>query len=81
MDKTAIASGIQQIFASVFSQPDIVITPDLTADRVPKWDSLSHLTMIAEVEKHFQVKFKLKELVGMKNVGELIDLIHSKKTA
>jgi acyl carrier protein len=35
--------------------------------------------MIAEVEKHFEIKFKLKELIGMKNVGDMIDLILQKK--
>jgi acyl carrier protein len=37
--------------------------------------------MIADVEAHFDVKFKLKELIGMKNVGDMMDLILAKKGA
>ena len=44
-----------------------------------RWDSLTHLTMIAEVESEFGVKFKLKELISMKNVGDMIGLIIEKK--
>ncbi len=37
--------------------------------------------MIAEVESEFGVKFKLKELISMKNVGDMIRLIIEKKQA
>jgi acyl carrier protein len=37
--------------------------------------------MIAEVENEFGVKFKLKELISMKNVGDMIRLIIDKKQA
>ncbi len=81
MERDGIIQKLTEIFGQVFNQKDIVITDSLTADQVPKWDSLSHLTMIAEVEKQFQIKFKLKELVGMNNVGELIQLISAKTNA
>jgi len=37
--------------------------------------------MIAKVEEFYGIKFKLKELIGMKNVGDMMDLIVSKKGA
>jgi len=37
--------------------------------------------MVIAVEKEFRIKFKLKELVSMKNVGDLINRIVSKTTA
>ncbi len=80
MERDEIIAKLTTVFETVFNQKGIVITNELTADMVPKWDSLSHLTMIAEVENVFQVKFKLKELVAMKNVGDLITLLISKTT-
>lgn len=50
----------------------------MTADDVENWDSLTHMLMITKVEEQFGVKFKLKELNKMKQVGDLISLIESK---
>lgn len=66
------------IFRSIFQEPTLEITPETTANEVDAWDSLSHLNMIAAVEKEFGVKFKLKDLVKLKNVGDLLLIIQTK---
>lgn len=76
-----ITNRINKIFREVFQDSSINVTNELTAADVEKWDSLSHLTMIAAVEKEFGIKFKLKELVSMKNVGDLITSVQSKTAA
>lgn len=78
MEKEQIKQQLKPIFEQVFNTSGIEITETLNAEQVERWDSLTHLTMIAEVENHFGVKFKLKELIGMKNVGDMIELIISK---
>lgn len=80
MEKQEIKSKLQPIFEQVFNAPGIEITDTLNAEQVERWDSLTHLTMIAEVESSFGVKFKLKELIGMKNVGDMIELIVAKSS-
>lgn len=69
---------VQDIFRKVFDDPQLLINNEMTANEVDKWDSLSHLTMISEVENAFGIKFKLKELIKMKNVGDLLTLIKEK---
>lgn len=76
-----IINRLNKIFRQVFEDNSIQVAREMTANDVEKWDSLSHLTMIAEVEKEFGIKFKLKELVSMKNVGDLINNIAAKTTA
>jgi len=49
-----------------------------TADQVPGWDSLSHLNVILAVEKEFNIRFKPYELLKLKNIGELQNLIDDK---
>ena len=41
-------------------------------------DSLAQINLIVEAEKLFKVKFSVKELSSLKNVGEMIDLIIKK---
>lgn len=34
-----------------------------------------HITLISEVESEFGFKFQMKDVVGMANVGEMLDII------
>ena len=74
-----IKSKVQEIFRKVFDAPALEINETMTAKDVEKWDSITHLTMISKVEDAFGVKFKLKELIKMNNVGDLLNMIHVKK--
>lgn len=76
-----IKDKVNPIFRSVFADDSITITDEMSAKDVERWDSLNHLTMISGVEKEFDIKFKLKELVGMKNVGDMLRLIEAKTNA
>ena len=42
---------------------------------IEDWDSLEHINLVAAVEEEFGMKFKMKEVSGMKNVGEMLDII------
>ena len=79
MEKEAITGKLKSVFEKVLEENDITITREMTAHDVEKWDSLRHIQLISEVERDFGIKFKLREVVSMKNVGDLIDLIHIKK--
>jgi acyl carrier protein len=45
---------------------------------VEDWDSLSHVTLVASVEKRFKIKFTLAELQSLKNLGDMATLIERK---
>jgi len=78
MEAEDIKTKLTPIFRDVFSDHDLVVTENMTASDVKKWDSLSHIDMIYAVEKAFGVKFSIKDARAMKNVGELIQLIKRK---
>lgn len=69
---------LQEIFRKVFDDSALEITELMSAADVAKWTSLTHLIMIENVEKEFNIKLTLKELVKLKNVGDLIRLIQQK---
>ena len=78
MDRNEIIEKLTVIFRTVFKNDVIVLRDDMTADDVETWDSLTHMAMISEVEKCFSIKFKLKELNKLRQVGDLIATIESK---
>lgn len=78
MEKEAIIEKLTGIFHEVFGDDTIVLRDEMTADDVENWDSLTHMLMITKVEEQFCIKFKLKELNKMKQVGDLLNLIEAK---
>jgi acyl carrier protein len=75
MDKNIILEKTEAVFRKVFEDDNLEINRNMTANDVDNWDSLSHMVLIVEIEKTFNIKFKLRELNKMKNVGDLIDLL------
>lgn len=69
---------MNEIFCEVFDDDAIRITPEMTANDVDGWDSLSHVNLIVAIEAKFNIKFNQKELLTFKNVGDLLNCTHSK---
>ena len=71
---------LTSVFRDVFDDDSLTLRPDLTADEVENWDSLTHIDMITAVEREFAIRFTTGDVSSMKNVGDLMALIQ-KKTA
>ena len=73
-----VMDQLTKIFKKVFNDETISLNKEMTAADIGSWDSLSHMLMIAEVENAFSIKFKLREINKLKNVGSLLELIEAK---
>lgn len=78
METAEVYQKLTGIFRDVFDDESIAVRPELTADDVDEWDSLSHIRLVLTVEKAFGVKFSASEIAKLKNVGEFADLIKAK---
>ncbi len=78
MDRQRIIGELEPIFQDVLDLPDLKLSPESNAHNVEGWDSLAHVNLIVAIEKHYKLKFALGELQGLKNVGEMADLIAKK---
>ncbi len=78
MERTEILDQVQTIFRAVLKNEDIQLKDEYTAEDVSGWDSLTHVTLISEIEKHFKIKFMLREMLSWKTVGKMIDCIEKK---
>jgi acyl carrier protein len=78
MDKKEIITKIGEILSAVLKHDKIELNERLSATDIDGWDSLTHMLIITEVEKEFNVKFKLKELNKLQNIGSLVELIDLK---
>jgi acyl carrier protein len=69
---------LNQVFQMVFDDGTIQISPEMTANDVDGWDSLSHVNLITTIEAKFNIRFSQKELLKQRNVGDLINDIERK---
>ncbi len=74
MTQVDVIHRLQAIFDNLFLEP-VRLTPSLSAKQVPEWDSLMNITLMVQVEKEFEIRFRVGEVEGTRNVGEFADLI------
>ncbi|OFZ67259.1 MAG: hypothetical protein A3D92_23990 [Bacteroidetes bacterium RIFCSPHIGHO2_02_FULL_44_7] len=68
----------QNIFREVLGAPTLELTNEMVAKDVENWDSLNHITLVMSLEECFDVKFSTREVMGWKNVGEMLDTLLAK---
>lgn len=74
MTRQDIFEKLNEIFSDVFDD-EIIVTDATTSADIEEWDSLTHITLIYEVEEAFGMKFAMKDVLGMQNVGQMVDII------
>jgi len=75
-----IKENLNSIFCEVFDDNDISIQPEMTANDIDGWDSLSHVNLIVTIESRFKIRFSQKEILTFKNIGDLLNCITGKIT-
>ena len=78
MTREAIFEEVTKIFRDVFDDDELIIKDETNSDDIEDWDSLEHINLVVAMEKKFNLKFNLKEVGTLANVGEMVDLIERK---
>lgn len=78
MTREEVMASVTEIFRDVFDDEDLVITDATNSDDIEDWDSLEHISLVIAMEKEFDMKFDIKEVNKLENVGGMIDLIMRK---
>lgn len=77
MTRETVYEKLNGVFRDVFDDEEIEVNDSTTADDIEDWDSLEHINLIAAIEQEFGIKFSMGQVVTMKNVGEMVDIILS----
>ena len=77
MDRNEIYERLNNVFRDVFDDDSITVTETTTAADIDGWDSLMHITLLSAVEDEFDITFQMKNVVKMKNVGDMVDIIEN----
>lgn len=75
MSNNELWKRLTDVFRDVFDDSKLKIDEHTTAGDIEDWDSLEHINLIDAIEHEFRMKFKMREVSGMKNAGEMADII------
>jgi acyl carrier protein len=78
MTEPELYTELNTVFQRVLDDDTIALTASTTAEDVEGWDSMNHIFIVVELEKHFCVKFHAAEMEEVKNIGELVTLLTKK---
>ena len=76
--RDTILAEVADVARQVFEDSALELTLDSTSDDVPRWDSMSHITLVVECECRFGVRFDTMAIEELRSVGELVRLIEQK---
>ena len=79
MSEATLLPRVNEVFRSVFDDPDLTVSLATTAKDVPDWDSITHITLVIEIEREFNVKFQMAEIEKLRNVGDLVAILATKQ--
>jgi acyl carrier protein len=77
-DRTELRAKAQEIFRDVLESPSIELFDEMVAQDVKNWDSLNHITLVVSLEESFEINFTTKEVMGWKNVGEMLSTLQAR---
>ena len=73
-----ISPELKRIVLGELELSDFPMTDEMKAFEVPGWDSLSHVRIICAIEKAFKIKFRNVEIVRLRSIGDLQQLVDQK---
>ncbi len=66
---------LRDCFAHALNRPMPPFSPELAFADIPGWDSVAHLALLLSVEQTFSVSFTSRQMVEMKTVGEMLEVL------
>ncbi|QIK80419.1 acyl carrier protein [Lysobacter sp. HDW10] len=66
---------IVAVFAKVLGLPESEIVDDLRYSSIPQWDSIAHMSVIADLEDAYDIMIDMDDVVDMNTVGKAREII------
>ena len=73
MNREYLTKEIETIAREIFGKPELVITDTMSTADVDTWTSLSFMQFLTAIEDKYNFKFKMMELLQLRNMGAVID--------
>ena len=72
MDEKQIFEKVEEVFHKTFAD-NTPLTRDTKPGDVTAWDSMGQIRFLANLEQTFSIKFKMKDIVTFRSIGNIVD--------
>ncbi|MBB5322543.1 acyl carrier protein [Marinobacter oulmenensis] len=62
-------------FATALAIPAEQVTDTLAYNSIPQWDSIAHMTLVAELESRFDVMMDTDDIIDMSSVAKAREIL------
>lgn len=73
MTREELVNELTPVVQKLFQNPELVIVDDMSADNVSTWTSLSFMQLLSVIEEKYGFRFKMMELLKLKNMGAVLE--------
>lgn len=77
-DTDYVLTKVREAFKASFDIDPQSVTMETTADDVPGWDSVGHLSLGANLEETFGISLDVDDLMEMESVRKIVAIITTK---
>lgn len=75
MKREEILDKLTEIFRDVFDNEELEIDEETVIEEIEDYSSLLFVTLVGTLSDEFDRKFSIKDILEVKNISQLIDLI------
>ena len=73
MEREKLVVEVQELAREIFAKPELEINDAMGAADVDTWTSLNFMQFLTAIEDKYGFKFKMMELLQLRNMGAVID--------
>ena len=77
MNYEDVQKSVNKIFSEVMDVDIDKLSPEMTADDVPAWDSVSHVRLVMTVESSVGVTFSNDDIGSFEKLGDIADTAYA----
>ena len=73
-----VANRLQSAFRVALELPEDADVTELKYRDIEQWDSIGHMTLVAEIENEFDVMFSTEEVVNLSSYTAALDMLRER---
>ena len=77
-DTADVLTKVRGAFKAAFDIDPQLVSMETSANDIPVWDSVGHLSLDSELEQAFEISLDVDELIEMESVCEIVRIIKTK---
>ena len=70
-----LVDRIAAVFDEILGVPKDRFALDLAPESVPNWDSVGHMSLVARLEREFEIQFEVDEIMEMSSPQRIVEIV------